>query len=68
MNSKIHLLPALRMQVLGELAKHFNGARFRRIAQELEEHAAALHGPVVWKMRQWFAEPGGCLNSIQTCR
>ncbi|EFN60006.1 hypothetical protein CHLNCDRAFT_133173 [Chlorella variabilis] len=45
-------------QVLCELARHPHGARFRRIAQELEEHAAALHGPVVWKMRQWFAEPG----------
>ncbi|KAL4427705.1 hypothetical protein ABPG75_001794 [Micractinium tetrahymenae] len=45
-------------QVLGELARHPHGARFRRMSQELEEHAAALHGPVVWKMRQWFAEPG----------
>ncbi|PRW60315.1 Negative elongation factor D [Chlorella sorokiniana] len=45
-------------QVLCELVKHPHGARFRRLAQELEAHAAALHGPVVWKMRQWFAEPG----------
>ena len=45
-------------QVLGELGRHPHGARFRRMAQELEEHAAALHGPVVWKMRQWFVEPG----------
>lgn len=47
-------------QVLAELARHPHGARFRRIAQELEQCAAAAHGPVVWKMRQWFAEPGGC--------
>lgn len=35
--------------------------------QELEAHAAALHGPVVWKMRQWFTEPGapGCLVALQ---
>ena len=52
--------PAALPQVLCELARHPHGARFRRITQELEEHAAALHGPVVWKMRQWFAEPGGC--------
>ena len=48
-------------QVLGELGRHPHGARFRRMSQELEEHAAALHGPVVWKMRQWFVEPGACL-------
>lgn len=50
--------PAMPLQVLGELARHPHGARFRRLSQELEEHAAALHGPMVWKMRQWFAEPG----------
>ncbi len=49
---------APRWQVLGELARHPHGARFRRLSQELEEHAAALHGPLVWKMRQWFVEPG----------
>jgi hypothetical protein len=59
-------------QVLFELAKHPRGARFRRLSQELEEHAAALHGPVVWKMRQWFAEPGAAppcqLPASQRCR
>jgi len=30
------------------------GARFRRLAQELQAAAAAAHGPPVWDMARWF--------------
>lgn len=45
--------------LLRELARHPAGARFRRLSQELELAAAAAQGGMVWRMRQWFLEPGG---------
>lgn len=44
--------------LLGELSKHpRGGGRFRRLSQELELHAAAQQGGVVWRMRQWLQDP-----------
>ncbi len=40
------------LTALGRLPR---GARFRRLAQELEAHAAAQAGPVVWQMARWCA-------------
>lgn len=40
-------------QMLTALGRHPRGARFRRLAQELEAHAAAAAGPVVWQMARW---------------
>ncbi|GAB4822406.1 hypothetical protein N2152v2_009452 [Parachlorella kessleri] len=44
--------------LLRELSRHPRGARFRRLSQELELHAAAQQGGVVWRMRQWLQDPG----------
>ena len=40
-------------QMLGALAQHPNGARFRRLAQELELHAGKRWGAPVWQMHAW---------------
>ena len=40
-------------QMLTALGRHPRGTRFRRLAQELEAHAAAAAGPVVWQMARW---------------
>ncbi|KAK9822993.1 hypothetical protein WJX81_003185 [Elliptochloris bilobata] len=42
-------------QMLTALGRHPHGARFRRLAQELEAHATASAGPVVWQMARWFS-------------
>lgn len=40
-------------QMLTALAAHANGARFKRLSQELEAHAATQQGPLVWQMHAW---------------
>ncbi|EIE24527.1 hypothetical protein COCSUDRAFT_40900 [Coccomyxa subellipsoidea C-169] len=42
-------------QILTELGQHPRGSRFRRLSQELEAHAAAQRGAIVWQMHAWFA-------------
>ena len=42
-------------QILTELGQHMRGTRFRRLSQELEAHAAAQRGAIVWQMHAWCA-------------
>ncbi|KAK9909351.1 hypothetical protein WJX75_000889 [Coccomyxa subellipsoidea] len=42
-------------QILTEVGQHPRGTRFRRLSQELEAHAAAQRGAIVWQMHAWFA-------------
>ncbi len=42
-------------QMLTALAAHAKGARFKRLSQELEAHAALQQGPAVWQMHAWCA-------------
>lgn len=46
-------------QLLAALERHPNGANFRRVAQELDQHAAASAwgGPEVWHLSTWLRPP-----------
>ena len=41
-------------QLLTHLGRHPKGARFRRLSQELQLHAASQRGPIVWRMQPLF--------------
>ena len=51
--------------MLTALGRHPRGARFRRLAQELEAHAAAAAGPVVWQMARWYASLNHVLGPLR---
>ena len=44
-------------QMLTALGRHAKGARFQRLSQELELHAARARGAAVWQMHSWCATP-----------
>ena len=39
--------------LLTQLGRLPGGARFRRLSQELEAHAARAHGTIAWQMHFW---------------
>ena len=42
--------------MLTQLARLPRGARFGRLSQELELHAAKLYGQIAWQMHFWWAD------------
>ncbi len=54
--------------MLMQLARLPRGARFRRLSQELELHAAKLKGQIAWQMHFWWAAPAsysaGCSTGL----
>ncbi len=52
-------------QLLTRLGRHERGVRFQRLSQELEMHAATLHGAVVWRMHHFFVDSGAWSTAQQ---